>query len=332
MKIASKFTVHANCKILLKDMDIDVETVVAYSKLPADVFNREPVMLSPKEYFDWWLAIEKAADGRDVPLLVAEHLSVEVFDALLFAVLCSPDLNTALSRIQHYKPLIGPMKMDLDVTDTTTEMGLSCYGYEGPVPAVLVLTEMVFFTKLLRMATRHHASPLAVTLPELPNNVAAYETFFGCKLKQGDRLSMVFKAEDAARPFLTANASMWSYFEGGLNQKLADLTATATTVERVRAVLIESLPVGQSSADMVAQKLTMSKRTLQRKLSDEDTSFHSVLQDVRSELAKHYLQKSHISLSEVAFLLGYQESNSFIRAFTTWHGVSPGSYREQLAS
>ncbi|AOT10874.1 AraC family transcriptional regulator [Pseudoalteromonas luteoviolacea] len=332
MKIASKFTVHANCKILLQDMNIDVETVVAYSKLPADILNREPVMLSPKEYFAWWLAIEKAANGQDVPLLVAEHLSVEVFDAPLFAALCSPDLNTALSRIKHYKPLIGPMKMDLEINDKTTTMGLSCYGYEGAVPAVLVLTEMVFFTKLLRMATRYNAVPKSVTLPALPSNIEAYEAFFGCKLKQGEQLSIAFRAEDAARPFLTANSGMWSYFEGGLNQKLADLTATATTVERVRAVLLESLPVGQSSIELVAQKLTMSKRTLQRKLTDEETNFHSVLQNLRSELAKHYLQKSHISLGEVAFLLGYQESNSFIRAFTTWFGVSPGSYREQLAS
>ncbi|MBQ4838013.1 AraC family transcriptional regulator [Pseudoalteromonas luteoviolacea] len=330
MKIASKFTVHSNCKILLKDMDIDVETVVAYSKLPADILNRDSVMLSPKEYFDWWLAIEKAAEGRDVPLLVAEHLTVEVFDAPLFAALCSPDLNTALSRIQHYKPLIGPMKMDLDVNEKSTEMALSCYGYEGAVPTVLALTEMVFFTKLLRLATRHEVTPLAVILPELPNNLSAYETFFGCKPKLGSKLSLMFKAEDAVRPFLTANSGMWTYFEGGLKQKLADLTATATIVERVRAVLVESLPAGHSDIEFVAQKLTMSKRTLQRKLTEEQTTFHRVLQDVRLQLAKHYLSRSHVSLSEIAFLLGYQEANSFIRAFTTWCGVSPGSYREQL--
>ncbi|KZN34213.1 AraC family transcriptional regulator [Pseudoalteromonas luteoviolacea] len=332
MKISSKFSIYANCKILLKDMDIDVQAVVAYSKLPADILNREIAYLTPQEYFAWWAAIEQVAEGRDVPLLVAEHLSVEVFDAPLFAAMCSPHLLTALKRIQLYKPLRGPMKMDLDSDDKTTKMSLYCYGFDGFVPNVLALSEMVFFTKLARMATRHHVVPVKVTLPELPTNMAAYEAFFGCKPVLGNELSITFKNEDVQRPFLTANSSMWSYFEEGLKKKLADLSGTATTVERVRAVLVESLPAGESAIDVVASKLSMSKRTLQRKLSDEQTSYHEVLQQVRSQLAEHYLSKSHVTLGEIAFLLGYQESNSFIRAFTGWHGVSPGSYREQLAS
>ncbi|KZW99216.1 AraC family transcriptional regulator [Pseudoalteromonas luteoviolacea] len=331
MKIASKFSIHVNCKILLQDMGVDVEKVLAYSKLPADILNREAIYLTPQEYFDWWMAIEKAAEGRDVPLLVAEHLSVEVFDAPLFAAICSPNLTTALKRIQHYKPLIGPMKMDLVSDDKATKMALHCYGFDGFVPNVLALSEMVFFTKLARMATRHHVVPVKVTLPELPKNMPAYEAFFGCKPVLGSELSITFKNEDVERPFLTANSSMWSYFEEGLKKNLADLSGTATTVERVRAVLVESLPAGESSIDVVAAKLSMSKRTLQRKLADEQTSYHEVLQLVRSQLAEHYLSKSHVSLGEIAFLLGYQESNSFIRAFTGWHGVSPGSYREQLA-
>ncbi|MCV3264817.1 helix-turn-helix domain-containing protein [Vibrio harveyi] len=50
---------------------------------------------------------------------------------------------------------------------------------------------------------------------------------------------------------------------------------------------------------------------------------------VRAELADHYLEKSQMSLAEISFLLGFQEVNSFIRAYSTWRGVSPGHYREQ---
>ena len=64
----------------------------------------------------------------------------------------------------------------------------------------------------------------------------------------------------------------------------------------------------------------MSKRTLQRKLTSEAESFQSVLQSVRAELADHYLESSKMSLGEIAFLIGFRESNSFIRAYSTWKG------------
>ena len=73
----------------------------------------------------------------------------------------------------------------------------------------------------------------------------------------------------------------------------------------------------------------MSKRTLQRKLNSEQSSFHHELQALRTDLAEHYLNHSQLSLGEISFLLGYREANSFIRAFTSWKGLSPGQYRER---
>lgn len=98
--------------------------------------------------------------------------------------------------------------------------------------------------------------------------------------------------------------------------------------EKVRAILVELLPAGISSVDVVADKLALSKRTLQRKLAQESESYNAVLQDVRTDLANHYLSRSKLSNGEIAFLLGYQEANSFIRAFTMWNGATPSMYRE----
>ena len=329
IKRASQFTVPQSWKVLLNDMDIDPQLVLAYAKLPADLFNREKATLSPNEYFQLWVGVEQASGEREMPLLLAEHMSVEGFDAPIFAAICSPNLNTALKRIQQYKPLIGPMVMTLDVTDKETKLSISCYGQRQALPKSLALTEVVFFTQLARLATRKRMQPLRVTLPELPNNLEEYQDYFGCQLVKGDGVEVRFKAEDAAHPFVTSNAQMWGFFEQGLNQKLKDLDASASTVERVRAVLIESLPAGNSALEMVADKLAMSKRTLQRKLTAEAESYQSVLQMVRAELADHYLEKSQMSLGEISFLLGFQEANSFIRAYSVWKGVSPGHYRDQ---
>ncbi len=329
MKRARKFAVSPSWKVLFSDMQIDTAAVLRYAKLPADLFSLENASLSPAEYFQLWEALEQVAGEQEVALLLAQHLSAESFDPPIFASMCSPDLNTALKRLSHYKPLIGPMILDVAVTSKDTRLTIHCYGYEEHIPRSLGMSELVFFTQLSRIATRSNIQPLAIELPDLPSKLELYIDYFGCDVGQGNAVSIRFSAEDAKRPFLTSNAAMWEYFESKLNQKLADLDSTATTVERVRAVLLEALPSGYGSIESVADKLAMSKRTLQRKLTSEAESFQSVLQLVRAELADHYLESSKMSLGEIAFLIGFCESNSFIRAYSTWKGMSPGYYREQ---
>ena len=89
----------------------------------------------------------------------------------------------------------------------------------------------------------------------------------------------------------------------------------------------ELLPGGAGTADDVAEKLGLSKRTLQRKLMEENTSFQKQLNGTRELLARHYLRNTDMSSDEIAFLLGYQEINSFLRAFNIWTGMSITEFR-----
>lgn len=122
--------------------------------------------------------------------------------------------------------------------------------------------------------------------------------------------------------------AMWAVFEPSLNQRLSALETQASMRERVRAVLLEALPAGSSSIDAVAQRLAVSKRSLQRQLADESVGFQEVLSEVRQSLAHHYLSRTNISAGEISWLLGFQESNSFIRAFRSWTGTTPAAYRQ----
>ena len=327
MKQASHFRVSPNWRVLLHDMQIDSGDVLTYAGLPADLFNREGATLTVLDYFQLWQGVEKASRGRDLPLLLAQHMTVEAFDAPIFAALCSADLNTALRRIQQYKPLIGPLKLEIDSDEHHTAVVISCYGHSSNMPKMLELAELVFFTQLARLATRMPIVPLKVYVSRLPEDIQAYQQYFGCKLLKGPLPALWFAAEDARQPFLTANTSMWSYFDAGLSQRLADLQPSSSFIEKVRAVLIELLPAGLSSIDAVADKLALSRRTLQRKLEQESASYLSVLQQIRSDLFDHYLCRSTLSIGEIAFLLGYQDANSFIRFFTACHGNSPHAYR-----
>jgi AraC-like DNA-binding protein len=79
----------------------------------------------------------------------------------------------------------------------------------------------------------------------------------------------------------------------------------------------------------VAQKLAVSTRTLHRRLKKDGTTFQKVLDDLREELARHYLASSDYSSAEIAFLLGYEEPNSFYRAFRVWTGQTPEAVRNK---
>ena len=94
--------------------------------------------------------------------------------------------------------------------------------------------------------------------------------------------------------------------------------------ERVRAALFELLPSARSTLKAVAQELNTSPRTLQRRLAEEGLSYRYVLDNTRAQLAKHYLKRTQLKKAEIAFLLGYEDPNSFYPAFRSWTGTTPG--------
>lgn len=123
---------------------------------------------------------------------------------------------------------------------------------------------------------------------------------------------------------------MWDYFKPELTKRLSELSVDDSTSARVRSILTELLPSGKFTIDDVAKKLGYSKQTLQRKLSSENTTFQKQLNSTREVLALNYLQNTDMTTSDIAYLLGYQEFNLFLRAFSIWKGMSISEYREKM--
>lgn len=93
-------------------------------------------------------------------------------------------------------------------------------------------------------------------------------------------------------------------------------------------IALKRLPAGQRpTIHAVARQLSLSSRTLQRRLAESGVTFQQLLDEARRELAHHYLRQSSVELNETAYLLGYGDPNSFFRAFHDWEGTSPGQWR-----
>jgi AraC-like DNA-binding protein len=83
--------------------------------------------------------------------------------------------------------------------------------------------------------------------------------------------------------------------------------------------------------DAIASRLAMSKRTLQRRLGEEGMTFQSLVNQTREALARHYLSQTTLSNGEISFLLGFEDPNSFFRAFHDWTGITPDVLRRGTA-
>ena len=327
--MAQAFKLSENWKIILGDLGLRPGNVLRRAGLPTDLFARENASVSAREYFRLWNALEQEMGDRSLALEGGQGVSVEAFDPPIFAALCSPDLNTAAERLSKFKRLIGPLTLDITIGSEQTVLE---YGSleAGPLPVSLGMTELVFLVHFARLATRTHLIPLQVMTPEPSDPAEPYEDFFGVRLQRGPTYSVAFSASDAQRPFLTANVGMWQFFEPVLNGRLAEIEREATISERVYAALFELLPSGRTSVQEISSTLGVSTRSLQRYLRREGTSFQQVLSQTRERLARHYLQHSAMTGAEISILLGYDDPNSFFRAFRIWTGQTPEGLRASL--
>ena len=100
--------------------------------------------------------------------------------------------------------------------------------------------------------------------------------------------------------------------------------------EQLMRKLAELMAAGEANADSACRALRLSRRTLQRRLRAEKTSFQKVLNEARAILAVNYLSDARLKSLEIAMLLGYSSISSFTTAFKSWYDMPPAEYRQKF--
>ena len=103
-----------------------------------------------------------------------------------------------------------------------------------------------------------------------------------------------------------------------------------TLAQQVQHIITQKLPSGLVTGEMVAEELSVSHRTLQRKLKEAGTSFKELLEQSRRYLAEKYIAEGKFSVTEITFMLGFGEVSSFSRAYKRWTGKSPRTSKADL--
>jgi len=123
---------------------------------------------------------------------------------------------------------------------------------------------------------------------------------------------------------------MYSQLIEQAEKYLRSLYEQDNIAEQLKRMLAELMAAGEANADSACRAMRLSRRTLQRRLRAEKTSFQKVLNEVRSVLAVNYLSDERLKSLEVAMLLGYSSISSFTTAFKSWYDVPPAEYREKF--
>lgn len=325
---STTYALDSTWRTLLKDLGVSSANVLRRAGLAEDLINRPGVRLAANDFHRFWEGLESELAVPDLPLKLCRSVRSESFSPPLFAALCSPNFLVAVQRIARFKALVAPMRLEVREDHDQVAVWLVWPEEGGVPPASLVLTELLFVVTLARMGTRELVRPLSVITTEPPSDQEAYVDFLRVRIQKGKRHSVVVSRSDAVRPFLTSNEGLWAAFEPELRNRLAQLDASVTVGQRVRSVLLEALPGGGVEMDAVAQRVGMSRRSLQRHLEAEGLTYTDLLQSTRHALAQHYLLKTDLPVAEISFLLGFDEPNSFFRAFRGWVGRSPESFRQ----
>jgi AraC-like DNA-binding protein len=194
---------------------------------------------------------------------------------------------------------------------------------------------LVTLVRLCRSLTGLSLMPVRVTLCHgRPDGIGEYNTFFGCRTEfQAEHDAVVFADACRRLPLVSADPHLSDilirYCEETLKSRRKAMSSFRVRVENAIA---PQLPHGKPKASMIAHSLNVSQRTLARRLAQEQTTLAAVLEDMRRELAVRYLEDPKLSISQVAWLLGFSEVAAFTHAFRRWTGMPPSALRRSEAS
>jgi AraC-like DNA-binding protein len=322
-------TVHVGkvWRLMLADLGLNAMAVLRRAGLPSGLLDGDGSRITLDEFYALWESFDAEAQSPTLALKLGQIEASEFFDPAFFAAMCAPNMTVAGQRLGEFKRLVGAFSLDVEVMPTATRFTYRCK-YRPDLPTTLAATEIVFLVNLLRRATRWRVVPKDVFLPSALQETSAFEDWFGSRISCGDTASFSLDPIDAMRPFLTQDNQMWQSFEPGLRRRMEDARDDLSTRARIENTLLELLPSGRTQIDDVASELAVSRRSLQRRLSEEGTTWLDVLNSARMRLAQHYLKNTTLSAAEVSFLLGFEDPNSFFRAFRRWTDATPEAWRE----
>jgi len=324
------FRVSGSTFVKLEELGVRASAVLRRAGLPQGFIDQPRVLLKTEELFALWRAIGEVSANPAIGLLLGTETKTERFHPIGLAALSTENFGSAIDQMARYKQLTCPEEILQERDDEEWSIQFRWLLADEIEPPVLNECCFAWVLSIARHGTGMRLSPLRVEFVQPRAQVKTMERHFACPVVCGAaRNAIVFRAADAQRPFVTRNAELLGMLAPQFEEELRQENGDENFIERVRVAIQQKLAGRRPNIEDIADALHISSRTLQRRLQEEGASFQRVLEEARHQLARHYLNNSVLELNEAAYLLGYEDSSSFVRAFRTWEGIPPARWREE---
>jgi AraC-like DNA-binding protein len=329
--LSSRFVVYIRDYLL--DRGVDADPVFLACSIPTDSEEEYvyPIPV-PRVAALFEAAVEKTGDTC-VGLHMAQNYHYESSSLIILAMLASPSVEEGIRCLCRYDQYI-----DTGIeTEFNYDRNLASFSARIINPTncrVDQLNEYLlsFIVKILTTATRQQVPVVEVWFRhDSDRNRQALESFFNAPVKfsQSDN-RLLFSREFLKERFFTTNNLLYEILTDALKTYFSSTAERYGFIDAVSREIIRLSTDEAPSMEAVAASLAISPRTLRRRLTEEGYSFQEVKSFAREKRARYYLSHTSLSLSEIAFELGYSELSAFSRAFRTWTGETPQVYREKV--
>jgi AraC-like DNA-binding protein len=265
---------------------------------------------------------------RHIGLLIGQKGEVSTLGVVGLLAENSPDVGTALRSVtQHLHLHDRGAVATLEQRGDLAYLGYGVYEPDVPGCDQIYAGAIAVAYRIMQGLCGAGWRPTEVLLPiRRPGDQEPYKRFFGAPLRfDADRCALVFPASWLRQPVAAADPAVRESMEpliAALERRQKGKIAA-----KVRRALRALLVTGHVSEGTVAQAFAMHRRTLNRRLKDEGTTFRRLLEEARCELARQLLRDSDAAVDEIASSLGYSGPSAFGRAFRRWSGYAPQAWR-----
>jgi AraC-like DNA-binding protein len=274
----------------------------------------------------WELVVAKTGNAA-IGLTLPTHPLVSL-GVLSHVVLAASDVRSALQSLMRFVHLASPTAaVDLKIEGERCQLNLQIAPGRRPVAPQRYDFLALTCVRGLLWVTGREVRPLAFHHPAPePAHAERWREAFGCPVFFNAQACMLeLPASVLSLPIPTADPTVSDLCEKIASQIAEQQGGSVST--RVRQVLLRHLSKGDPRREVVASSLCMSERTLQRRLTEEGTSFAELVDEVRREAAQRYFAHSDFSPTEITFALGFSDPSNFYRACKRWFGRSPSTMR-----
>ncbi|WP_234733069.1 AraC family transcriptional regulator [Tellurirhabdus bombi] len=280
----------------------------------------------------WHEAITATGDPA-LALHMSEMINPAAIGVLAYVMMHCPTLEKALDKLCQYQDIVCEgVVTKMQKSGDQFSMVLQIISPDIIYLDHVLNSELSIYLAAMRALTNQPvaAKEISFAYPR-PLDSREHERIFAPARLTFDapETKMIMDASWLDTPILNAHPGLFPLFEQRAENLLSQLrTSNGTTLKvRVKEEIIELLKGEEPTLAAVADRLSMGLRTLQLHLKEEGVTYQQLLDEVRRDLAEQHLRDSHLSTTDIAYLLGYSEPSVFYRSFKKWTGSTPGDYR-----